>query len=478
MSKRASIAKNTTSLFVSRVMGSLTTVVLVAIIARTLGTEGFGRYTFALSVGAILAVTVDFGLSFLIPREVARRDSRFEEYIATGCVIKTVFSIVVFVLLIVFLRYFYPPAVRYAVYAAFAMAALRGMVEFCASFFNAYERMHYSALLFLICSFGAFGVGVAAILAGVRDAWGILLAQAAVMLLFVGVAFWLIFKVLRPKKLRVNRRLCMATLRRTAPFGLFAIGGVVYFQIDNVLLSIFRDVEEVGFYQGAIRLIIATEMLPLVLSNAIYPTISRVLKESEKDAVAIMQKMMYVVLIIGLPIGATIMMLAKPIVLLIFGSNYTAIVSALAIVAWLVPIRFCGHILGTALSASGNQKFRTWASWLAVGVNITMNLIMLPRYGYIGAAITSVFTSFFLVSFYYVALHLRFYRFEVFRVIVRLALPMAALLIFLRLAGQLNVFLAAGAGLVVYCVMLIPAGVLTRRYIVTFGKLVLDKGKD
>lgn len=217
MSKRASIAKNTTSLFVSRVMGSLTTVVLVAIIARVLGTEGFGRYTFALSVGVILAVTVDFGLSFLIPREVARRDSRFEEYIATGCVIKTVFSIVVLVLLVVFLRYFYPPAVRYAVYASFGMLALRGLVDFCAAFFNAYERMHYSAVLFLICSFGVFSVSVAAILAGVRDAWGILLAQACVMLFFVGVAFLLIFKVLRPKNLRVNRQLCMTALRKTAP---------------------------------------------------------------------------------------------------------------------------------------------------------------------------------------------------------------------------------------------------------------------
>jgi len=475
MNKRASIAKNTTSLFVSRVMGSLTTVVLIAIIARKLDTEGFGRYIFALSVGAILGVIADFGLIFLIPRDVARRDSRFEEYIATGCVIKIVFSIVIFAVLILFLRYFYPPTVRYAIYAAFAMMALRGMVDFFASFFNAYERMHYSAVLFLMCNFGIFGISLFAIFTGVREAWVILAVQAAAMVFFVIAAFVLVFKVLRPKRLRISRQLCVATLRKTAPFGFFAIGGVVYFQIDNVLLSMFRSIEDVGFYQGALRLIMATEMLPLVLSSAIYPTISRVLKESKNDAITIVQKMMYLVLIIGLPIGVTLMMLAKPIVSLIFGDGYAAIASVLAIVAWLVPIRFCGHVLGTVLSASGNQKFRTWASWLAVGVNISLNLLLLPKYGYIGAAVTSISTSFFLVSFYYVVLCLRFHRFELLAVIARLAFPVAVLMIFLWLVGWLNVFVTAGMGLALYCIMLVPVGILTKNRVLAFGRLVLDK---
>ncbi|GAF85955.1 unnamed protein product, partial [marine sediment metagenome] len=276
----------------------------------------------------------------------------------------------------------------------------------------------------LVCSLGMFGVGVAAMAVGVQNAWEILLAQAAAMLLFVGLAFLLIFRVLQPKALRVNRSLCIAMLKKAVPFGLFTIGGVVYFQIDNVLLTIFRDIDDVGFYQGAMRLIIALEMLPFVLSNAIYPMISRVLKESKTQAVAVTQKMIYVVLIIGLPIAAIIIMLAKPIVSLAFPDSYAAMASILVIVAWLVPVRFCGHVLGTALSASGNQKFRTWASWLAVGVNIVLNLILLPKYGYIGAAITSVCTSVFLVSFYYIALRLRFHRFELFKIIIKLAWPM------------------------------------------------------
>lgn len=476
MNSRSSIAKNATCLFVSRVIGSLTTLVLVAIIARNLSTEDFGRYTFALSVGAILAVAADFGLLFLIPREVARKNRNFELYFIAGGVIKVVFSIVVFVALFVSLRFFYARTMVYAIYASFTMLVLRGFIDFCAAFFNAYERMHYSAMLFLISSFGIFSAGVAAILAGVESAFGVLLTQACVMLFFAGLSFLLTYKILQPKKFEVSWWICVKVLRKAAPFGLFTIGGIVYFQIDNVLLYVFRGIEEVGFYQGAMRLVVALEMIPLVLSGAIYPTISRILEESKNGAMAIAQKIIYVVLIIGMPIGITIMMLARPIVLLVFGSNYTAIVPALMIIAWLVPVRFCGHVLGTVLSASGNQKFRTWASWLAIGVNVTMNLMLLPKYGYVGAAVASVFTSVFLVSFYYVLLYLRYYKFEVIGIIVRLMLPVIAMLVFLCFADQLNVFLAVGMGLMLYFVMLVPVGVLTRGNIMNIRKLVLDKG--
>lgn len=475
MAKRASIAKNAVSLLASRVVGALVTVVLVAIVARSLGTDGFGRYTFALSVGAILSVIADFGLSYLIPREVAQDKSKLEGYLMAGCVIKAVFSAGLFLLLVAILPYFYSQSVRYAVYAAFAMFALRGLVELCISFFNAFERMHYSAALYLMCHLGVFGAGLAAVWVGVGDAWRILLAQACAMIGFVGFAFLLTFKLLRPDTLRFDRGLCMVVLKQAVPFGLFAIGGIVYFQIDNVLMSAFRNFEEIGFYQAAIRLIVALEMLPLVFSNAIYPTISRVLRQSKQQAVEITEKVLYLMLIIGVPIGVTTTVLAHPIVSFIFGNNYAAVVPALTIVAWLVPIRFCGHILGTLLSASGNQEFRTLVSWLSVAVNVAINLVLLPRYGYIGAAIASVATSLFLVTFYYVIVYLRFYRLEVFGAIIKLALPTAVLLMSLRLVCQVNLFLATGIGLALYCVMLATLGVFTKEQILAFGKLLLDK---
>jgi len=471
---RASIAQNTASLLAARVIGCMVTVALLAVVARKLGGVGFGIYTFALSVGAILAVVVDFGLSFLVPREVARRDSRFEDYLAAGCLIKVTFSIAVLVALVALLRLHYPRAVRYAVYAAFVTAALRGIVEFCASFFNAYERMHYSALLFLMCQLGILAASVAVLSAGIRDAWVVLSAQAAAMVVFVAAAFALTFKVLRPGKLRLSRPLCLAILKRAAPFGIFAIGGVVYFQIDNVLLSVYRDIEEVGYYQGAMRMIVALEILPLVLSNAIYPTVSRVLKESKSAATEIVQKMTHLVLVLGLPLGVTLAMLARPIVSLVLGQGYEAVPPALRIVAWLVPIRFCACVLGTAISASGHQKFRAAASWCAVVVNVVVNLILIPRYGYLGAAVTSLATSSFLLAFYYIALYVLFFRFEILAVGARLVLPLVALAVFLHAAAELNVVFAAGVGLALYCTMLVPAGVLTRASISRIGKLVLN----
>jgi len=465
------------SLLTSQVIVGLINVGLIAIVARVIGIKGFGQYAFAISVGAIVAVVVDFGVAFLIPREVARQRSRFEEYLVAGFVIKVIFSAGAFLVLPIFLGYFYPPDVRYAIYWAICVMILLGFVEFCVSFFNAHEQMHYSAMLRLIARLCIFVASIIAIIAGIRSVWVILAVQSCAMLCVTIIAFLFLFKLLQPSKRKFDKRICVIILKKTVPFGLFAIGGVLYLNIDNVLLSAFRDVEEIRFYQAAMRLIIIMELLPLVFSNAIYPSMSRILKNSKQNAVVLLEESLYWALVIGLPIGAIITMMAAPIVSFIFGDNYSAVVPALKIVAWLVPMRFCAHILGTTLSASGNQKFRMLATWLAAVFNIIVNLIMIPLYGYVGAAITSLFTNLFFVSFYYAIVYSRFHHFKLFSIIIRLLLPIAILLVFLRLVDQLNIFIAVGSGFLLYCIMLIPVGILTKSRILNISRLVLQKSK-
>jgi O-antigen/teichoic acid export membrane protein len=475
MAKRSSIAANTLFLLTARVAGCLLTVVLIAVVADTLDVAGFGRYTFALSTGAILAVFVDFGLAFLIPREVARDNTLFGKYLASGLMIRLLLFSAIFLVLAVSLPAFLEREAAYALLAAFATLTLRGFFEFFASFFNAFERMHYSAFLYLSGHLCVFGATFLAIYLGADQASGILLAQALALAGFTGAAFFLVVRILKPGRLTVDRALCLDLLKKTTPFALFAIGGVAYFMIDNLLLLSFRGEEEVGYYQSAMRLIMAAEMLPLVISSAIYPTISRIMKKSTEEAAAIAEQTLSLMLMLGVPIGVGTTMLAAPILKMIYPDKYAGVATALAIVAWLVPIRFCASVLGTVLSASGNQGLRTWATWSALAFNISVNVVLLPRFGYLGAAVTSVATSLFLGLFYYVALSLRFHRFRAFNALWKLVLPAAVLIVFLKFAEHWNILLAVMAGAALYLVLLIPAGVLTKEQIATLRRLAFDK---
>ncbi len=84
-------------------------------------------------------------------------------------------------------------------------------------------------------------------------------------------------------------------------------------------------------------------------------------------------------------------------------------------------------------------------------------------------------TSLFLGLFYYVALSLRFHRFRAFNALWKFVLPATVLIVFLKFAEHWNILFAALAGAMVYFVLLIPAGVLTKEQIVTLGRLAFDK---
>lgn len=438
-----------------RTATGLLSLLLLAIIARKLGVDKFGTYTLALTIAGIFGVASDFGSSYLTIREVAKDKTKTGEYLLNGTIAKILLNFLFFFILFICVHSFYTINLQYAIYLA-CVASIFGMfAQFYISFFTAYEKMHFTSALSSLQSILVSVVCLAILLLGINRINYLFYGHILVNFLMVLFSIVLLLKIISPQIPNFDLSFSWRFLKRSIPFGLFFLGGVIYFQTDTIMLSVMKDQTAVGLYQAPIRMVLTFEIIPSLLSTAMYPTICRTFVHSREEAGIMIMRALRYMLYLGLPIAMGMTLLSKEIVLLVFGDKFMSSVLLLHIISWIIPIRFCGHILGTALSASDKQNMRALATGLSACLNIGLNLILIPRYSYYGAAFASVITSGFLVVFYYYSIKKEFCRVALEKIVIS---PVSACIIMgavVYLIKGINVFGIIAVGAVVYIVCLI-----------------------
>ena len=84
-----------------------------------------------------------------------------------------------------------------------------------------------------------------------------------------------------------------------------------------------------------------------------------------------------------------------------YGSGYGHSIIALKILCWFVALRFINLISGTALSSINRQGSRVFSQGTVAIINIVLNLLFIPKFGFIGAGIATIISEVFFLIFYY-----------------------------------------------------------------------------
>jgi O-antigen/teichoic acid export membrane protein len=106
-------------------------------------------------------------------------------------------------------------------------------------------------------------------------------------------------------------------------------------------------------------------------------------------------------LVLGLLAMVTVWMLAPYIVPILFGEGYDDSVELLYILSTTLPILFLASNIGSVLLVKDNMRLKVKLMGLTAVVNIILNLILIPLYGMVGAAIATVVSNIFLLALYW-----------------------------------------------------------------------------
>ena len=391
------IAKNTGVLAISQVINSILGFFLFIYIARYLGEVGFGKYSFAIAFTGLFAIIANFGMNNYIIRELARNKEQTSEYLTNVSVIKLLLSFLAFGFIVLTINLMdYPRDTTYAVYLFGIYMILSSFALTFRSVFQAFERMEYDAAVMVIGKIILFTLVLFVIFSG----YGLIeLAYVYIFAAIVAVTLSfsiILMKIAKPKP-TVDFSLWKTLIIGSIPFGLNALFGVLFFQIDTVMLSIFKDDAAVGIYNAAYNPLLAlTGIIGYMFLSPIYPVMSRYFVSSKDSLGTLTDLSSKYMAIIGFPIATGCFILANRFIGLFYAGQYTASIMAFQVIALHIPIRLINGVLGRFLPSINRQSLYTIGFSLSALCNIILNATMIPYLSYIGAGIATILSEVFL----------------------------------------------------------------------------------
>jgi len=369
---------------VARIVAFMATVYL----ARTLGVSLYGVVSFAVALLLYLALIVDFGIDQGLGISVVARDRESARQLAPVVITARLIasSIVVGIGFLVGLTLM--PQPDGAVLALYGLTLLNVGVgtRWIHLGIQQAGRVAVARTLGELVMLGT----VLALVHGPGDVAVAPLAQfAGDSLAAIILLRWLRRDGFR-FPLRLSREALEPLVPRATPLVVSALLGLVIYNSDLMFLRFARGTEAVGFYAAAYTLISFLINLGRTFALALLPELSQL--EGEQR-LGVYQTAMAQVLAVTLPIAAGGYLLAPMIIQTAFGDAYSTASVALELLIWSLPLLLVRTVPVVGLMALAREDQVLRATAWAAGINLILNVTLIPAFGIVGAAAATVATE-------------------------------------------------------------------------------------
>lgn len=393
MSHGKTIAKNIISLYIGEIISQVLAFFLVIAIAHHLGQSGLGKYSFAISFVSILLVLADMGLPTLITKEVAKDKSLAKLHLTKTFTLKLLLNsatLVITILAILSSRKDYETILIVAL-AAVAMF-FYNLAGIYRAIFQAYEVLFYEASLKVIERVIAVSLGIFLLYRG----YGIL--SLFLILVFSNAVYYLIIYVsaktrISKVSLSIDKNSWKQSLKNAMPFWITIVFTIVYFKVDTIMLGFMKDFAAVGIYNAALKIIEVITRIPFLLIISVFPALAKFHKLSYDKTNLLYKKSFYYMALLALPIATGLIMLAGKIIGQLFSPEFKDSALVLQILAASLIFVFVNYLMGYLLNAIDRQKLFTLTITITTVINIVMNLLLIPKFSYLGAAIATLISE-------------------------------------------------------------------------------------
>jgi len=456
------IAKNTLALSLTNIFSLFTGLTLTILVARSWGAEGLGRYAFVFAFVAPFSFLTDLGVGLLIIREGARDKAHLPLYVSNALGLSTALSSLTLLLCFTGIYLFKRSwDIRFAVLLAGLNLWVGAYVQILRGSFHALERMEYETVAQALGKISILGGGALAVLLG-GGLIELVIAFLGGQLVNLLIGLSIYRRRVGPPRWEGNLRIWKELAARAYPFGLNLIFSTIYIQIDQVMLSLMRGDKELGFYKAAAALMINLPLIAGILNSSLLPIMSRDYLEDKPRLIRLFQGSFRYLFTIGLPIALGTTLLAPRFINLFYGERFGPSVLALQVLIWTIPLRFVNNTLGTVLTSINRQGRRTYIVGIGAGFNLLTNLWFIPRFGYIGASITTLATELLLFGLVYGNVSKFFYRLPIISNCYRTFLAASLMGLAIFLLRSFNLWMLLLASVLLYLGLLYGLGGLSR----------------
>jgi O-antigen/teichoic acid export membrane protein len=379
------VARNTAVQVVGDTAGKLISLAFYVVLARALGPDGFGLFTFGLSLALLVVTPAGFGIDTIVAREIARDRQSMHRLVWNALAMKAAFGVLAVAITIAIAALGGYGGSAPLVIALLAVAAfVELMAKTLYSVFLGLEDMRPPSAALLLQRIATAVFGILAVFAGAGVVTVAALYLAGVMLAFTWTARRVAAQA-RPRRsfdFASGRSLLVSSL----PSGINVLLSTVLFRVDMLILSLLVSTFAVGLYGAAYRLLESTLVLSYAVAVAMLPTLSRLTRSSVPSLAEAYEGAAKVIAITLLPVGCVFALFAGALIEALYGVEYASAASALRLLGGAAALYGVSHLGLYVLISQSRQRTIPWITAGVVVLNVSLNLLLIPRFSIDAAA--------------------------------------------------------------------------------------------
>jgi O-antigen/teichoic acid export membrane protein len=398
------IAQGVRASLVSSTLSMVANAVMVILFTRAFLTpEEFGLLFFGLSILGVIDTFASLGIPKSTARyvnEYAEKDPSQVPYILRRsasflAVLVSATSVALFLTSGLIADLLGQPEVAPLLQVGSLFLVASSIRSFLSTVFQGFNRVTWSATVSAISGVGrvVFAVGFVALGFGVVGAvMGFVVGDAlaaAVGTVILYREYYTQFEDADSPEPGLSRRI----LEYSVPLTATKAANVLDKKVDTILIGVLLNPIAVGYY------IVAKQVSDVVSTPAqsfgftISPAYSeQKARDRDTHAAALYEHALTYILLFYIPASVGLILVAESTVRVVFGADYLPAVPVVQVFAGFVLVNAVNKITNDGLDFLGRARARSILQGAMAVANFVLNLILIPPFGVIGAAVATVIT--------------------------------------------------------------------------------------
>ena len=358
-------------------------------VARLFGPEQFGILNYVLSIVGLFSIFATFGIGNVVYKELILQKEKRDEIFGSAFLLNSITALITF--LVVFISMYFineSPYVKFLIillsltfitqpltllsfdflkdkegkYVAIAQT----ITLFISSFLKILITYFYSSVTLFIC---------------------ILILENII----TGLIYIYQIKIIKKREIsfKIKPSQVSYIFYSSLPLILFGAFSEIYARIDQIMLRNYLDMNAVGLYAAGVRITEMWYLIPNILLGALFPALANV-KDNEKEYKKRYNILLLILLGSAAIISIIVFFLKDYIIKIIYGTEFLQASPVLGIYIYSIVGFFVASLLYQDLFLKSNKWTITLIPFLTAILNILLNIVLIPFYGLIGAAIATV----------------------------------------------------------------------------------------
>ena len=389
------VVRNTLVVFSGQILGRLLDLWATLLIANAYGEAGYGRFSFAIAFVGYFAIVADLGFNMVFVKALVRQKGQNENLFGSMLLMKMIMLVLsIGMALSLISQSEYPPdtiqlvwIMTIALIISPKFPSIRLVYE---QFFQAKLQMEIPALLKCLDGVLLVGLIYGMIIFG-QPMQSVMVAYVCSSIPGLILIMVVVGRMIRPVS-RIDIPQMVVLLKQGVPVTILGIFATLIARIDVLFLSFWRSEIEIGYYSAAYRLTEALRVFPAAMMLSLYPLVVDVTSK-KKSLGQLITTGLKPLLIIMVPICMSTTVWAGDLVLFFYKPAFLPAGDALELLIWTELCVIFTMVFSQVLIALDQRRAVVLVSGSMLIVNLILNIILIPRWGYIGATIATVVTE-------------------------------------------------------------------------------------